>query len=161
MLRADPPIRIPGAAAVFGATSGIPLALVHHLKHNHVLHERLLLVSTRTTDTPYVEPEQRAEVIAMECGLTRVVLSFGFMEKPDVAEALHLACQTRRFGTWTRTASPTISAARPSSPPSRPTGMAHWRKAIFAAMLLNANRSAAYYCLPLAQVVEVGLEVEI
>jgi len=160
-LRSDPPVRIRGAAAVFGATAGIPLALVHHLKHNHVLHERILLASTLTIDLPYVAPEQRAKVIAMEDGLTRVVLTFGFMEKPDVAKALRLACQDPLL----RDVDPaclTYYLRRETVIPSdRPGGMARWRKALFAAMLLNANRSAAYYCLPLAQVVEIGLEVEI
>ena len=64
-MRADPPIRVPGAAAVFGTTTGIPLALAHHLKHNHVMHERVLLVSTHTTETPEVAPEQRAKISAM------------------------------------------------------------------------------------------------
>jgi len=53
-VRANPPYRIPGAAAVFGATTGIPLALVQHMKHNHVMHERVLLISTLTIEAPYV-----------------------------------------------------------------------------------------------------------
>lgn len=146
---------------MFGATTGIPLALVHHLKHNHVLHERVLLVSTLTSDAPQVAPEQRAQVVAMECGLTRVVLTFGFMEKPDVAQALRLACQDPLLRD-VDPASLTYYLRRETIIPSdQPTGMAHWRKALFAAMLLNANRSAAYYGLPPSQVVEVELEVEI
>ena len=92
-MRTDPPFRVRGAAAMFGSTTGIPLSLAHNIRHNHVLHERVLLVSTRTTDAPQVASEQRAEVIAMDCGLTRVVLSFGFVEKPDVPAALFPACQ--------------------------------------------------------------------
>ncbi len=161
ILRADPPIRVPGVAAVFGATTGIPLALIHHLKHNHVMHECVLLVSTLTTTTPHVEPEQRAVVTAMDGGLTRVMLSFGFMEKPDVPDALrqiykrpalhNIDPQTLTYYLRRET----VVAGQ------RGSGMAHWRKSLFAAMLLNANRSATYYGLPLAQVVEIGLEVEI
>ncbi len=160
-LRAEPPFRVRGAAAVFGATTGIPLALVHHLKHNHVMHERLLLVSTLTSDAPYVAPERRAAVTAMPAGLTRVALTFGFMEKPDVPAALFPACQDPLL----RDVDPaglTYYLRRETVVPSdKAGGMARWRKALFAAMLLNANRSASYYGLPLAQVVEIGLEVEI
>ncbi len=160
-LQADPPYRIPGAGAVFGATTGIPLALAQNLKHNHVLHERLLLVSTITTDAPYVPSEQRAKVIPMADGLTRVVLSYGFMEKPNVSAALCLACQNPLLHD-VDPANLTYYLRRETVIPSdQPTNMARWRKALFSAMHLNANRSAAYYCLPLAQVVEIGLEVEI
>jgi KUP system potassium uptake protein len=83
------PIRLPGAAAIFtAATSGIPLALTHHLRHNRVLHERMLLVSTMTTDAPRVDPEERAKLTPVGAGITRVLLCFGFMEHPDVMEGL-------------------------------------------------------------------------
>ncbi|MDQ2802878.1 MAG: KUP/HAK/KT family potassium transporter [Pseudomonadota bacterium] len=138
---------------------GAPTPEMVHLKHNHVLHERILLVSTLTTDAPYVAPGQRAKVTAMEAGLRRVILSFGFMEKPDVAAALFPACQDRLL----RDADParlTYYLRRETVISSdRPGGMARWRKALFAAMPLNANRSADDG-LPLAQVVKVGLEVE-
>jgi len=161
MLQADPPVRVRGAAAAFGAATGIPLALIHHLKHNHVLHERVLLVSTQTLEAPYVEPDQRATVTAMEAGLTRVVLRFGFIEKSDVATALRLACQHPLLRDI-NLADLTYYLRRETVIPSEtPGGMARWRKSLFAAMLLGANRSASYYGLPLAQVVEIGLEVEL
>jgi len=160
-LQADPPYRIPGAAAVFGATQGIPLALVQHLKHNHVMHQRMLLISTMTIDAPYVAPERRATVTAMEAGLTRVVLTFGFMERSNVTEALFPACQHPLL----RDVDPaglTYYLRRETVIPSEHSGgMASWRKALYAAMLLNANRSASYYGLPVAQVVEIGMEVQI
>jgi len=160
-LQADPPCRIPGAAAVFGATQGIPLALVQHLKHNHVMHQRMLLISTMTIEAPYVAPERRATVTAMEAGLTRVVLTFGFMERSNVTEALFPACQHPLL----RDVDPaglTYYLRRETVIPSEHSGgMASWRKALYAAMLLNANRSASYYGLPVAQVVEIGMEVQI
>ena len=73
----EPPIRLPGAAAIFTAAStGIPLALTHHLRHNRVLHERMLLVSTITTDEPRVDPEQRVKLVPVGAGIIRVILSF-------------------------------------------------------------------------------------
>jgi hypothetical protein len=88
------PIRLPGAAAIFtAASSGIPLALTHHLRHNRVLHERMLLVSTITTDAPRVDPEERVKLMPVGAGVTRVVLYFGFMEHPNIMEGLNLACR--------------------------------------------------------------------
>jgi len=160
-LRANPPYRIPGAAAVFGATTGIPLALVQHIKHNQVMHQRVLLISTLTIEVPYVAPERRATVTAMEAGLTRVVLKFGFMERSNVTAALFPACQHPLLRDVDPAALTYYLRRETVIPSDHPGGMARWRKSLFATMLLNANRSASYYGLPLAQVVEVGLEVQI
>ena len=161
MLRRDPPIRIRGAAAVFGSPSGVPLALLHHLKHNHVLHDRVLLISTATSNTPHVAPENRAVITEMEFGLTRVLLQFGFVEQPDVPAALFVACRHPALRDIDA-ACVTYYLRRETVVVSRASrAMARWRRSLFAAMVLNANRSASYYGLPLAQVVEIGIEVEI
>jgi KUP system potassium uptake protein len=156
------PIRLPGAAAIFTAgTSGIPLALTHHLRHHRVLHERMLLVSTTTTDAPRVAREERVKLIPVGAGITRVLLHFGFMEHPNIMEGLKLAC-----------GDPTLHGIDPEKitfysrrvmvvPNGTVPGMAVWRQRIFAAMHLNANLPAAYFGVPTSQVVEVGLEVEI
>jgi KUP system potassium uptake protein len=156
------PVRLPGAAAIFtAASSGIPLALTHHLKHHRVLHERVLLVSVMTTDGPRVHPEQRVKLIPVGVGMTRVLLYFGFMEHPDVMAGLKLACRD-----------PALHGIDPEKitfysrrilvvPSGKVPGMAVWREQLFAAMHLNANLPAAYFGVPTAQVVEVGLEVEI
>jgi KUP system potassium uptake protein len=156
------PIRLPGAAAIFtAATSGIPLALTHHLKHNRVLHERMLLVSTITTDTPRVDPEERVELIPVGAGITRVLLRFGFMEHPDVMEGLRLACRAPSLGGINPEQITFYSRRILVVPTRKISGMAEWRKRLFAAMHLNANLPAAYFGVPAGQVVEVGLEVEI
>jgi KUP system potassium uptake protein len=73
-----PPIRLTGAAAIFTAAStGIPLALTHHLRHNRVLHERVLLIASITTDEPRVAPEQRIKLVPVCAGITRVLFYFG------------------------------------------------------------------------------------
>jgi KUP system potassium uptake protein len=97
-LLAAPPLRLPGTAAVFtAATTGVPLALTHHLKHNRVLHERVLLISGLTTNAPVVDPADRVKLIDMGGGLSRIVLFFGFMETPNIAEGLRLACTQAQF----------------------------------------------------------------
>jgi KUP system potassium uptake protein len=156
------PIRLPGAAAIFtAASSGIPLALTHHLRHNRVLHECLLLVSTVTTDTPRVAPEQRVSLIPVGAGITRVLLYFGFMEHPDVMEGLTLACGDSALSGVDPEKITFYSRRVMVVPSHKVPGMAVWRKRLFAAMHLNANLPAAYFSVPTSQVVEVGLEVEI
>jgi KUP system potassium uptake protein len=156
-----PPVRLSGAAAIFTAAStGIPLALTHHLRHNRVLHERVLLVSSIITDEPRVEPEQRVRLVPVGAGITRVIFHFGFMEAPDVMDGLKLACRDPVL----RGIDPeniTYYFRRVMVIPGKRGGMAGWRKSLFAAMHLNANLPAAYFGVPVAQVVEVGLEVEI
>jgi KUP system potassium uptake protein len=159
---ANRPIRLPGAAAIFtAASSGIPLALTHHLRHNRVLHERLLLVSTVSTDAPRIDPAARVTLVPVGVGITRVTLHFGFMEHPNVMDGLRLACRD-----------PTLRGIDPEQityyfrrvmvvANGKVPGMAVWRERLFAAMHLNANLPAAYFGVPPAQVVEVGLEVEI
>ena len=84
-LRRDPPRRIPGVAIVLGRMAkGVPLALSHNVKCNHVLHERVLLVAVATTEAPRTPDEDRVVVTPLSEGLTRVELRFGFMEEPNV-----------------------------------------------------------------------------
>ncbi len=158
----NPPIRLPGAAAIFTAAStGIPLGLTHHLRHNRVLHERVLLISSITTDVPRVDPAQRIELVPVGAGIIRVIFHFGFMESPDMMEGLKLACLA-----------PELHDIDPQQityyfrrvmviPTGKVPGMSIWRKSLFATMHLNANLPAAYFGVPASQVVEVGLEVEI
>jgi KUP system potassium uptake protein len=158
----SPPIRLPGAAAIFTAAStGIPLGLTHHLRHNRVLHEKVLLIATVTTDAPRVEPARRVRLEPVGAGITRLILAFGFMETPNVMEGLRIAClapELRGIDPWNITY---YFRRVMVIPGGVTTGMAGWRKALFAAMHLNANLPAAYFGVPAAQVVEVGLEVEI
>jgi KUP system potassium uptake protein len=156
------PIRLPGAAAIFtAASSGIPLALTHHLRHNRVLHERMFLVSTVTTDAPRVNPEERVKLIPVGHGITRVILYFGFMEHPNIMEGLQLACRDPMLAGIDPEKITFYSRRVVVVPTGKVPGMSVWRERLFAAMHLNANLPAAYFGVPASQVVEVGLEVEI
>src|SRR6516165_2242283 len=91
---ANPPIRLPGAAAIFSAaSSGIPLALTHHLRHNRVLHERVLLINIVSSDAPRINPDERVRFVPVGAGITRIILQFGFMEHANVMDGLKLACR--------------------------------------------------------------------
>jgi KUP system potassium uptake protein len=156
------PVRLPGAAAIFTAAStGIPLALTHHLRHNRVLHERVLLVSMITSGAPRVAPEERVELIPIGMGITRLLLHFGFMEHPNVMEGLKLACRDQALSDIDPEHITFYTRRIMVVPSGKVPGMAVWREQLFAAMHLNANLPAAYFGVPTSQVVEVGLEVEI
>ena len=144
-----PPIRLPGAAAIFSAAStGIPLGLTHHLKHNHVLHERVLFIASVSVDKPRVEAAERIKLVPVCEGITRVLFHFGFMETPNVMEGLKLACLR-----------PELRGIDPEKityyfrrvmviATNKASGMAAWRKSLFAMMHLNANLPAAYFGVP-------------
>jgi KUP system potassium uptake protein len=159
----NPPLRVPGAAAIFTAASkDIPLCLTHHLRHNRVLHERVLLISTISTDTPRVNPDNRVKLVPVSPGITRVLLHFGFMEDPDVVEGLKLACSDANLRGIDPEQITYYFRRVMVIPRGKVPGMAVWREGLFAAMHLNANLPAAsYFRVPTVQVVEVGLEVEI
>jgi KUP system potassium uptake protein len=157
-----PPIRLSGAAAIFtAATTGIPLGLTHHLRHNRVLHERVLLIASVGVDEPRVEDADRIKLVPVGAGITRVIFHFGFMETPDIMDGLRRACRL-----------PELQGIDPDNityyfrrvmviASEKASGMSVWRKSLFATMHLNANLPAAYFGVPPNQVVEVGLEVEI
>ena len=160
-LQENPPVRLPGTAAFLTpAMSGMPVALVHHLKHNRVLHERLLLVSVVTLEEPRVEDAERVEVVPISEAMSRVVLRFGFMETPDVKQGLKLAiAQGRLMGV--NPSELTYYLGRETILPTDRPGMAQWREVLFSILHRNAERSAAYFCVPARQVVEIGVELEI
>jgi KUP system potassium uptake protein len=158
----NPPNRPPGAAAIFSAArSGIPLAMTHHLRHNRVLHERVLLINIVSSDAPRISPEQRVKLVPVGAGITRVILQFGFMEHPNIMDGLRLASRNADLRDIVPEEITYYFRRVMVIPSGKVPGMAVWRERLFAAMHLNANLPAAYFGVPTAQVIEVGLEVEI
>jgi KUP system potassium uptake protein len=161
-VNSEKPTRIPGTAVVLGRmTQGVPLALSHNLKFNRVLHERVLLVAVTMTETPRVSDEERVAVTQLGDGLARVELRFGFMEQPNVPNGLAVAvergliapCELAKVTYFT--GHETIIAT------GRRRRMGRWREALFAFMHHNAQRPGAYFKIPSAQIMEIGLEFEI
>jgi len=151
--------RVPGTA-VFMTTArdGVPHALLHNLKHNKVLHERVVLLTVRIEDVPYVPQSHRTKVKEFGQGFYRVVVHYGFMQEPDVPAALSnvqgMGAPLRMMDTSFFLARQTlIAAARP--------GMAIWREKLFAWMLRNAESAMEFFKLPSNRVVELGSQVEI
>jgi KUP system potassium uptake protein len=161
-LKADPPIRIPGVGIVMSASaSGIPGTLLHHLKHNRVLQERVILVSVQVLDVPSVPEAERVHLIPIGAGIERVNLRFGFTEKPNVPEALRFAALREDIPDLDPDTA-TYYVGRQTVVASRAiAGMAFWREIVFAMLNRNAELTADYFCIPAPQVVEIGSSVEI
>lgn len=156
----DPPVRVPGTAVFMsGNVGGIPSALMHNLKHNHVLHETIVLLTARTEQTPRVDPHHRVHLERLALGIWRVTIKFGFMEEPDVPAALHgIQDQGLRFDPSALTyflGRETLLAVK------KVQTMAMWREKLFVAMSRNAVNATVYFCLPPERVVEMGAQLEI
>ena len=161
-LKGDPPFRIPGTAVVLGRmTKGVPLALSHNFKCNHVLHERILLVAVTTTETPRVSDEDQVVVTPISDDITRVELRFGFMEQPNVPKGLEVAAASGQIAKCDLAKVIYYTGHETIIPSGRRSGMARWREEIFAFMHHNAQRPGAYFKIPSGQIMEIGLEFEI
>jgi KUP system potassium uptake protein len=154
--------RLPGTAVFLAsAPNGVPLALTQFVKHNQVLHQRILLVTVQIEESPRIADADRADVFEISPGITRVILHYGFMQFPTVYQGLTLACQQAKL--------PRINLANITYYIGRETiipredipGMWVWREAVFAFLQRNAERTAAFFDVPTGQVVEFGTEIEI
>ncbi len=162
LLEQQPPIRIPGTAVIMSAsTTGIPGTLLHHLKHNRVMHETVFLVSVVVTDEPAVEEDERVHLAPICEGVQRLVLRLGFTETPDVPTALrHAAARLHLPDLDPDTVTYYVGRQTIVASKKLP-GMAFWREVIFAMLNCNAELTADYFCIPAAQVVEIGSTIEI
>ena len=161
-LRRDPPRRIPGTAIVLGRMAkGVPLALSHNVKCNRMLHDHVLLVAVTTTEAPRMPGEDRIVVTPLSEGLTRVELRFGFMEEPNVPEALAVAMARGQIETFDLTRVIYYTGHETIIPSGRRPGLPRWREALFALMHHNAQRPGAYFKIPGGQIMEIGVEFEI
>jgi KUP system potassium uptake protein len=161
-LRRDPPRRIPGTAIVLGRMAkGVPLALSHNVRCNHVLHERVLLVAANMTEAPRALEHDRLVVTPIAEGVTRVELRFGFMEQPDIPERLAEALAIGMIETFDLGRAIYYTGHETIIPSGRRPGLPRWREAIFAFMHHNAQRPGAFFKIPGAQIMEIGVEFEI
>jgi len=161
-LKADPPYRIPGTAVVLGRmTQGVPLPLTRNVNFNHVMHEIVLLVAAEMTETPRVADEERVTVTPLSERIARVALRFGFMEKADVPQGLQVAMARGQIAPCNLAQVTYFTGHETIIPTGRQNGMGRWRKAIFALMHRNAQQPGAYFNIPSAQVMEIGVEFEI
>jgi KUP system potassium uptake protein len=155
--------RVPGTAVFMtGSDDGVPPVLLHHLKHNKVLHERVLLVSVKTADVPETSAAERVRVMPLGHGFWRVVVSYGFMQTPNVPNVLEVVDQMGIRCKPMET-SYFLGRERLIPVPGRPgdtVTLSKWRKVIFAIMARNARSATEFFCIPPNRVVELGTQIE-
>ena len=151
--------RVPGTAVFMTSTpDGVPHALLHNLKHNKVLHDRIILLTVKILDMPYVEEDTRCRLEDLGEGFHRLIIKYGFMQEPDVPAAL---ARLTGCGPVFKMMDTSFFLARQTLLASSRPGMAIWREKLFAWMLRNAESAMEFFRLPTNRVVELGSQVEI
>ena len=151
------PHRVKGTAVFMtGNPNGVPSIMLHHLKHNKVLHERVVVLSITKPDRPFVPAAESIELTTLEHGFYRVLAHFGFMETPSIAVVME---RCAALGLEMKMEETTFFLGRESLLISKKRGMARWRKQLFAFMSRNATPPTAYFGLPPNRVVELGIQI--
>ena len=157
-VRRRQPHRVRGTAVVMTSTvDGVPPVLLHHLKHNQVLHRQVVLLSVLTDDTPEVPGPERVQVSELGEGFFRVIAHYGFMQTPDVTDILTRA---QLAGLTCRPAETTYLLGREQLIPTGPAKLSRWRKRLFVIMSRNARSATEFFGLPSNRVVELGTQIE-
>ncbi len=155
--RRKPP-RVPGTAVFMTSSNdGVPVVLLHHLKHNKVLHEQVVLMSVKSEEVPEVLDAERVTLEEIGHGFWRLTARYGFMESPDVGEILELAAAA---GFHARPSETSFYLGRERLIPTGRSGMRRWRKKIFSLMSRNARSATEFFNIPPNRVVELGTQLE-
>jgi KUP system potassium uptake protein len=158
-LEAKPPTRVPGTAIFLSSdVNAAPTALMHNLKHNRVLHERNLVLSIRTQDTPRVPRHERVAIDRSNETFIRVIASYGFMETPSIPKILD-SCRRKDLNIDISATSFFLS--RRSLRPTTRSEMPRWQEKLFIWLARTAEDATTYFKIPTDRVVEVGTQVAI
>jgi KUP system potassium uptake protein len=155
-----PAVRVPGPAVFMTSNpKGAPPVLLHHWKHNKVLHEQVLLLSISTQHVPEIPRKDRIEqVVDLGQGFYQVRATYGFMQTPNVLELMDLCAEK---GLETRKTDTSWFLGRETLLITEKRGMARWRKVLFAFMSRNARPANAFFQIPPNRVVELGTQIEL
>jgi KUP system potassium uptake protein len=153
------PPRVPGTA-VFMSRDAVatPTALLHNLKHNKVLHERVILLTVQTEEFPNVDPAERVTIEPLGQEFYRVTARYGFMQNPGVPDVLD---RLEEKGLKLNLMSTTFFLSRETLIPSPKKGMAMWRERLFALMSRNSLRPTDFFRIPPNRVIELGMQVRL
>jgi KUP system potassium uptake protein len=158
-VKSQRPVRVPGTAIYLARDPAVaPHALVQNLRHNKVLHERVLILAMLTESTARVQEEDRVWVETLDENMFRVIARHGFSEDPEVPPVLALLFSK---GLEIDPAQVTFFLGRETLLATNRPGMAIWRERLFAVMARNARRATKFFCLPPERVVELGTEIEL
>lgn len=160
-LFAAPPQRVPGTAVFLTSTSDTtPMALLHNLKHNKVLHERVVFVTANVKDVPFVKNQERImiEPLGHEC--YKLIVYFGFKDRPDIMQALDL-CAEHGLEFQSLQTSFFLSRETLITTANRHKRMVRWRERLFVTMARNSASAAEYFNLPTNRVIELGTQIKI
>jgi KUP system potassium uptake protein len=158
-VEAASPVRVPGTAVFMSGQPHLtPVALVHNLRYNKVLHRHVVVLTVATDPTPHVTGERCREIRRLGDGASHVIIRYGFMEDPDIPEAV-IAAATE--GLAIDPDDIAYFLGRETLIVTRQPGMARWREGLFVIMTRNAAGPASYFRLPPHRVVELGVQVEL
>jgi KUP system potassium uptake protein len=159
ILRARAPHRVPGAAIFLTSDPEMaPVALMHNLKHNKVLHEKNVILTVRTAETPRVDDDARLEIHTINDDFKKVVVYYGFMESPNLPKALALC---RKQGLKFDIMATSFFLGRRSVVPSAHSGMPLWQDKVFIYLMKNAANPTEFFKIPPGRVVELGAQVTV
>jgi KUP system potassium uptake protein len=158
-LEKKPPQRITGTAVFFTSDPEFaPTALMHSLKHYKVLHEKNVILTIETAQTPRVDEAERVRIEPIGESFSRVVLRFGFMETPNVPKALAVA---RKLGWIFDIMSTSFFLSRRALRPAARSDMPRWQDKLFISLARSANDATDYFQIPTGRAVEIGTQVTI
>ena len=159
MLHARPPHRAPGTAIFLTSDPDVaPVALMHNLKHNKVLHQKNVILTVRTSDRPRVSDAERVRIEPINDDFKKITLSYGFMENPVVPRALSLC---RKQGVKFDIMSTSFFLGRRSVVPSASQGMPLWQDKLYIFLMRNAANPTDFFHIPPGRVVELGTQVSV
>jgi KUP system potassium uptake protein len=155
-----PPVRVEGTSVFMTQEAGlVPHALLHNLKHNRVLHERVIFLTALPRNVPHVDPEDMAEVTPLEEGCYSVVMRLGFQDPYDVTSIFEVLARHHDLELIVQECSFFLS--RQSIIAHSGEGMARWRQRVFGWMLQNAQPASDFFRIPPNRVIEIGTQVVI
>jgi KUP system potassium uptake protein len=158
-IEADPPARVPGTAVFLtSAVNSVPNSLLHNLKHNKVLHERVVFLTIVSRDVPYITADERYEVKSLGEHFSHITAYYGFSEDVDVPRLLD---QCGRGGLAFKMMETSFFVSRETLIATGAPGMAKWRERLFVSMSKNATKASDFFAIPTNRVVELGTQVEI
>ena len=158
-IEASPPTRVQGTATFLTSTADrVPHALLHNLKHNKVLHDRVVFLTIHTQDFPRVPSRERVRITELGCEFWRMDAYYGFAEDPDVPELLEAVGKEGFEFDMMETS---FFVSRETLIPTVAPGMALWREKLFVSMSKNAVKASEFFQIPTNRVVELGTQVEL